>query len=66
MLYIQQKVKQFQIGKFLVKWQHQKLKHIKQIDINCHIPELNSYVNNGGLHLVLKLAKHLTVSFMIH
>ena len=26
--------------KFLIKWQNQKLKHIKQMDNNCHIPDL--------------------------
>ena len=41
---------------FLIKCQNQKLKHIKQVDNNCHIPDLEhtfSYVENGGLNLVL-------------
>ena len=43
-------------GKSLIKWQNQKHKHIKRIDNNCHIPDLVhafSYVQNGGLNLVL-------------
>ena len=45
-------------GKFktLIKWHNQKLKHIKRIDNNCHIPDLvhaYSYVENGELNLVL-------------
>ena len=46
-----------------MKWQHQKLKHIKRMDNNCHIPELEqafSYVEKGGFHLVLQLAEPLT------
>ena len=49
--------------KSLIKLQNQKLKYVKRIDSNCHIPDLVqafSYVGNGGLKLVLKLAKHLT------
>ena len=37
------------------KWQNQKLKHIKRMDYNCHIPDLAqvfSYVENGGLNMV--------------
>ena len=43
-------------GKFLIKCQNQKLKHIKRMDNNCHIPELIQtfpYVENDGLNLVL-------------
>ena len=41
-----------------MKWQNQKLKHIKRnsMDNNCHIPDLAqafSYVENGGLNLGL-------------
>ena len=35
---------------------HQKFKHIKRMDNNCHIPDLVqafSNVENGGLNLVL-------------
>ena len=38
-----------------MKWQNQKLKHIKRMDY-CHIPDLVhvfAYVENGGLNLVL-------------
>ena len=49
--------------KSLIKWQNQKLRHIKQMDDNCHIPDLVqafSYEENAGLNLVLELAKPLT------
>ena len=42
--------------KYLIKWQNQKLKHTKRMNNNCHIPDLAlsfSYVENGGLNLVL-------------
>ena len=47
----------------VIKWQNQKLKHIKRIDNNYHIPDFVqafSSVENGRLNLVLKLAKPLT------
>ena len=37
--------------KSLIKWQNQKLKHIKQTDNNCHFPDLEhtfDHVENGG------------------
>ena len=40
-----------------------KSKHIKRIDNNCYFPGLVqtfAYVENGGLILLLKLAKPLT------
>ena len=40
----------------LIKWQNQKLKHIKRMDNNFHSLDLEhsfSYVENGGLNLVL-------------
>ena len=40
-----------QIGKSLIKWQNQKLKHTKGIEINSHIPDLTqtfTYAENGG------------------
>ena len=43
-------------GKFQIKWQNKKLKHIKRMDNNCHIPDLAqtfSHGDNGGLNLVL-------------
>ena len=49
--------------KSLIKWQNQKLRHIKRMNNNCHIPELVqafSCVENCGLNLVLKLAKPVT------
>ena len=48
-----------QKGKSQIKWQNQKFKHIKRMNNNCHIPDLVqavSYVENGGLNLVLWLA----------
>ena len=48
-----------QNGKSVIKWQNQKLKHIKLMYSNCHIPDLVqtfSNVENGGLNLVLYLA----------
>ena len=47
-----------------IKWQNQKLKHIKPMDSNCHTPELLqafSHVENGGLNLVLE-----PLTFMSH
>ena len=41
-----------------IKWLNQKLKHIKRMENNCHIPGLvHAFpcVNIGGLHLVLKI-----------
>ena len=32
--------RKIQNGKFLIKWQNQKPKHIKQMNNNCHIPDL--------------------------
>ena len=52
--------RKIQNGKSLIKWQNQKHKHIKRMDNNCHIPHLvqaYSYVKNGTLNLVLKLAQ---------
>ena len=46
-----------------MKWQNQKRKHIKRMVNNCHIPDLVqafSYVENGGLNLVVQLTKYLT------
>ena len=43
-----------QNGKSLIKWQNQKLKHIKQMNNNCHNPFLIhafSDVENYGLNL---------------
>ena len=45
-----------QNGKYLIKWPNKKLKHIKQIDNKCPIPELIlvqefSYVENDRLNL---------------
>ena len=31
--------RKIQNGKFLLKWQNQKLKHIKWMDNNCHVPD---------------------------
>ena len=48
--------RKIQKGKSLIKWQNQKLKHNKRVVSNCHIPDLVqtfSYVENGGLNLVL-------------
>ena len=45
-----------QNGKPLIKWQNQKLKPIKRMGNNCHIPDLVqifSNVENGGLNMVL-------------
>ena len=45
-----------QKGKFLIQCQNQTLNYIKQLDNNCHIPDLvqaYSYVENDGLNLVL-------------
>ena len=42
--------------KVLIKWQNQMIKHIKQMDNNCNIPDLVqafSNVENGGLNLLL-------------
>ena len=55
--------RKIQKGKSQIKWQNQKFKHIKWRDNNYHIPDLVQafpYVENGGLNLVLKLAKPLT------
>ena len=52
----------FQKVKFLIKWQNQELKQIKRIE-QLFFPDLIqalSYVINGGLNLVLELAKPLT------
>ena len=52
-----------QKGNSLVKWQNQKLKHIKRMDNKCHIPDMVqalSHVDNGVLNLVLEVAKLLT------
>ena len=41
----------------------QKLKHIKRMDNSSHIPDFVqafSYIENGGINLVLKLTKPLT------
>ena len=46
---------EIQIGKFLIKWQNQTLKHIKRMINNCYIPGLVQafpYVESGGLNLV--------------
>ena len=40
--------------KFFIKWQNQKLKHIKRM--NSWI-QVFQYVENGGLNLVLQVAK---------
>ena len=32
--------RKIQKGKSLIKWQNQKLKHIKRMDNNCHTPVL--------------------------
>ena len=32
--------RKIQNGKCLMKWQNQKLKHIKRMDNNCHFPDL--------------------------
>ena len=48
--------RKIQNGKSLIKRQNQKRKHIKLMDNNCYIPDLVyafSYVENGGLSLVL-------------
>ena len=42
-------------SKWNVRNQYQKLKHIKRLDNNCHIPDLLqafSYVETDGLNLV--------------
>ena len=47
-------------GKSLNNGQNPKLKDIKRMENNCHIPDLVHafpYVENGALNLVLKLAK---------
>ena len=46
----------FQNRKSLIKWQNHRIKHIKRMDNNCHIPDLVqafSNLENGGLNLVL-------------
>ena len=50
-------------GKSLIEWQTQMLKHIKRMEYNCHIPDLEqafSNVENCGLNLVVLLMKPLT------
>ena len=40
-------------GKSINKWHNQKLKYIKRMDDNCHIPDLVqefSYVENCGFN----------------
>ena len=32
-------LRKIQSGKSQIKWQNQKLKHMKQMDNNCHIPD---------------------------
>ena len=48
--------RKFQNGKSLIKWQNQKIIHIKRMNNNCQIPNLVqafSDVENGSLNLVL-------------
>lgn len=35
--------RKIQKGKFIIKWQDQKLKHIKQMNNKCQIPNLGKY-----------------------
>ena len=60
-MWIQLKIERYFRGKLITETplpngKNQKLKHINQIDNNCHIPDLIwafSYIKNGVLNLAL-------------